>query len=682
MVSLRVQLRRSVFVFAFAIVLSAIALEAADKPSRPRGRTQSLAAQRTATPPIIDGHLIDEVWAEAPAADGFWVSQLRRAPRDDTRVRVLYDDEALYFAVLCFDERPELIRALQITRDADPGLDDRITIELDPYHNHRSISRFTVTARGTQSDVMAGGRARKVEWKGAWSAAARRTAEGWTAEIAIPLSILEFDRSASVFGLNFSRYQSRNREWSDWADLTPQRLPEESGHLAGLRLRQVPTTGRLALMQYVSGNTAAADVIDPRLFGTGMDVRYQWKGSMTSMVSVRPDFSAIDADVQSVGFSYNERFLNDRRPFFQEGAGFFGDRGVFHSGRVEDFDVGVKTFGRVDAYQAGMLATQGTGRSDYVGRVVREVGSAFNLSATLVGTERESYGNTTLQVAAGGRVGRHFKFEGDLARSDTNRRDGDGARGHGALTYQGTHWYTGGWFDSTAEDYFPANGFIAADLLGTMGRGAYAGYNRAFDEGLFKRADASLSYDVRDTMNGLRQREMASLHAGTEVSSSVQVNAGMTIGTYRPRGAEPGAWRDVVNDDRLYLASAYYRSPSGFFGYGAQYSWGFVGSSDYESIAPTLWLAPGANMSFSYSFDRAHHDHVQAQHVLSGTWDIDSAQSVSARWVDYEGGHYRLSYRRALSRGVDAYGVYSADPYDPGTLNVKLVWTMTPRSGL
>ena len=35
------------------------------------------------------------------------------------------------------------------------GLDDRITIELDPYHNHRSISRFTVTARGTQSDAMA-----------------------------------------------------------------------------------------------------------------------------------------------------------------------------------------------------------------------------------------------------------------------------------------------------------------------------------------------------------------------------------------------------------------------------------------------------------------------------------------------------------------------------------------------
>ena len=39
-----------------------------------------------------------------------------------------------------------------------------------------------------------------------------------------------------TIGLNVSRYQNRTREWSYWADVTPQKLPEEAGHLAGLRL--------------------------------------------------------------------------------------------------------------------------------------------------------------------------------------------------------------------------------------------------------------------------------------------------------------------------------------------------------------------------------------------------------------------------------------------------------------
>ena len=126
-------------------------------------------------------------------------------------------------------------------------------------------------------------------------------------------------------------------------------------------------------MQYVSGGVSATE---PGEIDAGVDVRYQWRGAMTSVVSARPDFSATDADVPGIGFSYNEKFVSDRRPFFQEGGAFFGDEEVFHSGRIETFDVGVKTFGRVDDYQIGVLATSdaSTGRADYVGRLVARSG--------------------------------------------------------------------------------------------------------------------------------------------------------------------------------------------------------------------------------------------------------------------------------------------------------------------
>jgi hypothetical protein len=428
-----------------AILLLSFALGSAwaeNNPAKPpAGHTRTVAAHRAAVPPVIDGVLDDQAWKYGSVADRFWVSDWQRSPTDRTQVVVLYDDRALYFAFTCSDGQPDLIRALQLTRDAPPGLDDQVTVELDPYHNHRSYSRFTVTARGTQSDAMAGGRARKREWKGVWSAAVARTDAGWTAEIAIPLEILAFDpNAAETFGINFSRYQNRTREWSYWADLTPQRLPEEAGHLTGLQLPAGGVPGRLSVMQYFSGGTSAVDGgIAGSAMSTGADVRYQWRGAMTSVISARPDFSDTDAEVSGIGFSYNEKFVSDRRPFFQEGAAFFGGREIFHSGRIEQFDVGVKTFGQVTNHQVGMLATTNarTGRTDYVGRVVREVGPAFNVGAMLAGRDTATIASNTLQVQAGGRVGRNVRLKADAARSTGDQ--GDGTRRRGEIAYHQTH---------------------------------------------------------------------------------------------------------------------------------------------------------------------------------------------------------------------------------------------------
>ena len=680
MVRFQPRVARALAIILLSSLGSAPAWAQSHPPQPAPGHTRAVVAHRVAAAPVIDGIVSDEEWKEGSIAERFWVSESRKAPTAQTRVVILYDDEALYFAFTCFDDRPELIRATQITRDASPGIDDRVTVELDPYHNHRSLSRFTVSARGTQSDAMAGGRAGKIEWKGDWRAAVQRTPFGWTAEIAIPFEVLDFDPETETFGINFARYQNRTEESSEWANLTPQRLPEEAGHLTGLRLPPAATRGRVTVMQYASGSMGVAPARAEAAPGgsTGADVRYEWPTSLTSVVSLRPDFSETDSDIAGIGFSYTEKFVRDRRPFFQEGSGFFGEESLFHSGRVDAFDVGAKTFGRLNAYQVGALATSAAERSDYVARVVREIGPAFNMSGTLVGTKRPALDNSTLQLQAGGRLGQHLKIEGDVARSSTQGQPGDGLRSHGVLGYHTAHWYSGAWMDHVDTGYFPANGFIAADVLGTTGQGVYGGYNRGFGEGWLRYADASVTYDWRDAIGGLRQRETTSIYAGARTSLNVQLNAGMTVGSYRPRGRAPGEWNDFVNDDRYYQASAFYHSPSGQLGYGAQYAWGFLGFHEYQSLAPSLWVAPNSHLSLSYSFERADHYEPQHQHVLTGTWEIDSAQALSARWFDYDGGYYRLSYRRMMARGLDAYGVYTTDPYDPGTLNVKLVWTLVP----
>lgn len=627
---------------------------------------------------MIDGRVIDAAWQLAETAQDFWVSDWRQPPTDQTRVVTLYDDTTLYVAFICFDSRPELVRALQITRDAPPGVDDQVSVELDPHHNHRSVSRFTVTARGTPSDALAGGRA-AAAFKGTWTAAAQRTPTGWTAEFAIPFAMLEVDPGADAIGVNFSRYQHRTREWSYWADVTPQHLPEEAGHLTGLALPRTTTPRQLAMRQYLSSNPRSSPGAAPGETVTGADLRYQWGRGLTSVLSARPDFSGVDGAVAGAGFSYTEKFVADRRPFFQEGRAFFGDRELFHSGRIEDFDVGVKTFGRVDDYQVGVLATTDadTGRADYVGRVVREVGSTFNLSATVAGTRRETLENNAVQVRAGGRVGRYLQLDGNVARTATSGAAGDGTRGRAEIAYRRPRWYSGGWADHTDAGFFAADGFLPADIVGTTGRGAYSGYTRQSGHAWLRGTEAMVTYQVRETITGLRQRESASVYVGANTAANVQVSGGLTTGTYRPRGPAPGTWIDTVNDDRSYLASATYQSPSGQFGYGAHYSWGVAGLQTYDSLSPSLWLAPGAHFSFAYSFERATYDQVRRQHVVSGTWTISGVQSLAARWVEDDGGYYRVSYRRGLARSMDAFGVYTSDPYEPRRLDVKLVWTLS-----
>lgn len=669
-------------VLLFGVLSTTAALAAADTRTAadrpPAGRTRSLVASRAVTAPVIDGRLIDEAWKLGVAGDGFWRSDTQRPPTDQTRVVVLYDDTALYIAFTCLDARPDLVRATQITRDASPGLDDRVVVDLDPRHGHRAVSRFVVTARGTQSDALAGGRARKAGTAASWRGAAQRAPFGWTAEIAIPFELLDFDPQTTTFGVNFGRYQNRTREWSDWADVTPRRLAEEAGHLVGLRLPRALPGDRMAVTQYVSSGMQTSATRPAEEPATGLDLRYRWNRGITSVVSARPDFSGIDADVQGLGFSHSERAVADRRPFFQEGAAFFGGRELFYSNRIEDFDLGVKTFGRLEDYQVGMLATTdaATGRADYIGRVVREVGPAFNVSAAMAGTRRAELDNNAVQLQAGGRIGRHLRVDSNLVHTSSTGDGGDGVRGRAELGYQRAHWYSAGWADRTDRDYFAANGYLAGDVAGTVGRGAYGGFNRGFGDAWLRRANAMVAYEWRDTTGGLRQREAASVSVGAETAANLQVSAGVTSGLYRPRDGSD--WAARIDEDRSYLASAFYQSPTGQFGYGAQYSWGVAGDNGYDSLAPSLWLAPNGHLSVTYSFERATYDRVRRQHVVSGTWDISSAQSIAARWVDEAGGYLRLSYRRALAQSMDAFGVYTSDPYDPGRLDVKFVWSLSP----
>jgi hypothetical protein len=635
----------------------------------------------------MDGKLDDPAWKDAARATDFYISEYQRAPQEQTEVWVLADDTALYFAFTCSDSQPEKIHAEQLKRDGDLYLDDHVTIELDPYHNHRQVSEFSVNARGTQSDAMAGGRARKIEWKGDWQAAGQRTSAGWTAEIAIPFAILNYQPSAHTFGVNFVRFHHRTQEQSRWADVTPQFLPEESGHLSGLTPPKVSPARKLTLMQYAAGGrnmfNKRGDVRDS-LMTTGFDLRYDIAHNLSSVLSLNPDFSQVEDDVFSLAFAYNEKFRRDHRPFFQEGSAFFGNRAYFHSGRVPDFDVGLKSFSKVGAYQIGLLGTQAPeGRRDYAARVLREFGATMNAAVMVVGSERPDFDNRLIAFQVGGRFKRRLNFNADVATTSTRGREGDGTHTNFSVGYETPYTQAGVWWDRTDAGFFPADGFIAADALGTRGNAAYWSYYREYAQGPFRSLDAHVNYNQRDTLTGLLQNRSLSVYVGGETRSNIEFSLGMSGGPYRSRGENPGEWSSQLNHDRLYTASVYFDTRSDRRGYGLNYAWGSLGGGKYSDLTPDIWWKPTRRTHVSYSHERTESFGVSRQSILSLSWEMSAEQAVSLRQVQTsgeDGGQsYRLAYRRQVRKGMDIFAVLNTDPFSPNRFTVKVVRTFGVR---
>ncbi len=648
----------------------------------PQGHLRLVAVPFATVVPTIDGNIDEQAWLHAAFTSAFWISEYQQAPRETTEVRLLTDASTLYIAFTCRDSRPDQIQAEQRKRDSAFGFDDHVSIQLDPYHNHRLISSFSVNARGTQSDEMAGGRASKIEWKGDWSAAASRTPNGWTAEIAIPFEILNYEEGSGTFGVNFVRYHHRTQETSRWADVTPRHLPEETGHLVGLPAVPATRITRLSVMPYVSGGTNAPDdngIVRGATATGGVDVRYNVTPSFTGVASANPDFSQVEEEVIDLSFDYNEKIREERRPFFQEGRDFFGNRTYFFGGRIPNFDAGVKSFGRRDGFQIGALGVVNfDGRQDYAAHIEREVGATANIGATFIGTDRDTFGNRVVALNADGRIGRSVSFALDAARSVTDGAPGDGTLLELSTGYRTAYWQSGVTYDQTDVGFFPANGFIKGDLLGTRGGTGFIGYYQEYPRSWIRYASGSVTYEVRDTFTRLLQRRQLSIYGEGETRNHIFLSGGFTRGPYRPRDDDPGTWLANLNDDEFYTVSALFNASNERYGYGATHSWGFLDGADYSNLVPSLWLRPTHTTTLSYSYDRSDFIDRTTQGTLTGSWEITPVQVISGRWVRADRDFYRLAYRRTVRRGLDIFAVYNDDPFNPDQFTFKIVRTFQP----
>ncbi len=300
-------------------------------------------AVRVQTPPKIDGVLDDEVWKKAPIATGFIQDSPNPGKKasQETEVRVLYDNTALYISATMHDVSKDSIMRELSQRDNE-GNTDIFAVFLDTYNDDQSGYGFVVHPTGVQWDARySQAQGQDVSWDAVWVSEVTMDHNGWYVEMKIPYSAIRFpEKEIQEWGINFSRKIKRFREFSHWSPIDPtvNGFVNQWGSLQGIKNIEAPV--RLMFMPYVSGylehyphNVEGLSNYS-KSFNGGMDVKYGINDAFTLDMTLIPDFGQVQSDNQVLNLSPFEVRFNENRPFFMEGTELFNKGGLFYSRRL------------------------------------------------------------------------------------------------------------------------------------------------------------------------------------------------------------------------------------------------------------------------------------------------------------------------------------------------------------
>ena len=293
-----------------------------------------MSAHRTSEEIKVDGVFDEPIWQSVePIRQLYQITPDQGDPAtEQSEVRILYDDQKLYFGFIFYDEMDKIV-ANDMRRDS-PGLrsNDYGFLLLDTYNDRRNAVFFRFTPVGGMEDtaVSNSGGSLNTSWDIVWECRCRINEDHWTAEIAIPFSQLRFERSDVMnWGLNFGREIARKQEIDAWNE-----APKTYGGLAKYRtayfgtlegLEGITPSRHLELLPYVLPGASYESSTEETdgVLEAGVDLKYGVTPNLTADLTVNTDFAQVEADQEQVNLTRFSLFFPEQRPFFLEGASIF-----------------------------------------------------------------------------------------------------------------------------------------------------------------------------------------------------------------------------------------------------------------------------------------------------------------------------------------------------------------------
>ena len=348
-------------------------------------------------------------------------------------------------------------------------------------------------------------------WDGVWDVAARRTGQGWVAEIAIPVSTLRFDPQAEQWGLNVQRMIRRRNEETHWAPLPLEASINSdvsqfgqnavyraslAGELTGLN--GLRPSRQLDLKPYtVAGRSdnRVSDSSDDNFDG-GLDLKWGLTRSLVLDLTYNTDFAEVEVDAQQVNLTRFSLFFPEKRDFFLENAGvfdfgprprvgwgsvlmkpFFSRRIGLEGGRAVPIELGARLSGRAGGWNVGMLgiSTEGLpigdngegaapGATYGVARVTRNIGARATIGGIFTQRSRDGFASESLYgLDFDLKPTQRTEVSGFWAESDlglgVGEEEGNETRGAG-FAYQGPELTASADYVEVQPDFEPAVGFL------------------------------------------------------------------------------------------------------------------------------------------------------------------------------------------------------------------------------
>ena len=180
----------------------------------------------------IDGILDEPAWQEAPVVSGFVNYSDQKLAEVQTHVRAIYDDNFLYFGVVCDEPNMKKLAPVLQTRDShDVFGAEAIEFFVDPRHDHANYFQFAVDAAGSLYDS----RGTEPFWNSSAVAKTKLGEDRWTLEFAIPWKDLGVEpKSGAIVGFNVcrDRHLGEGKQWTNWSQTSGGfHKPEFFAHL-------------------------------------------------------------------------------------------------------------------------------------------------------------------------------------------------------------------------------------------------------------------------------------------------------------------------------------------------------------------------------------------------------------------------------------------------------------------
>ncbi len=495
--------------FSYLVLFLVLAPAVAAQEYSSRTVQPSTQAYALGITPTIDGRILDdEAWEGITPTSGFWQTRPDEGQPATQRTEVYmgYTADALYIAVMAYDDDPEGIIVADSRRDSSLSETDSFQVIIDGLLDRQNGFVFGTNPAGIEYDAQVtnegggggfGGRGGgtggfNLNWDTTWEVAATIADYGWSAEMEIPFSALRFGNDElQTWGINFQRNIRRNNEEAYWAPLDRQynlNRVSEAGTVEGIT---VPAQRNLQFTPYALSLTEKGGQLTDTQSSEdyGFDMKWSITPSLTLDATYNTDFAQVEVDEIQVNLDRFSLFFPEKRPFFLENAGqfavgnpreaelFFSRRIGIDSGSPIPIDGGARLTGKVgNNTNIGLLRMRTEGivgvspQNDFsVVRINQELPNRSALGVMYV--ERDGDGTVTglpgkdinRTYAVDGRwgIGDYTRISGWISRTETPGIKDDDTAGGISWSYRDAEWSLDAGYSEVGNNFNPEVGFLA-----------------------------------------------------------------------------------------------------------------------------------------------------------------------------------------------------------------------------